>query len=39
MVKGKQKQRIPFDHGDVGIDLLKKILFQAHITEQNWLDE
>lgn len=37
MIKGKRKQRIPNPHGrDVGIQLLKEILRQAEISEDEW---
>ena len=37
MVKGKQKQRIPNPHtGDISVGLLKEILRQAKIAEDEW---
>lgn len=37
MVKGKRKQRIPNPHdADIGIELLREILRQAQITEDEW---
>ncbi len=37
MIKGKRKQRIPNPHSqDVGIQLLKEILRQAEISEDEW---
>jgi predicted RNA binding protein YcfA (HicA-like mRNA interferase family) len=38
MAKGSRKQKVPNPHGsgDVGISLLRKILQQAGITEEEW---
>lgn len=37
MLKGKHKQRIPNPHGsDISIGLLKEILRQANISEDEW---
>lgn len=37
MEKGKHKVRIPNPHGsDIGIELLKLILNQANISEEEW---
>ena len=39
MVKGKQKQRIPNDHGgDISDDLESRILRQADIDKASWLN-
>ncbi len=38
MKKGKLKVRVPNPHGeDIGVDLLKRILRQAGISEEEWL--
>jgi predicted RNA binding protein YcfA (HicA-like mRNA interferase family) len=38
MKKGKLKVRVPNPHGeDIGVDLLKRILRQAGIPEDEWL--
>lgn len=38
MKKGKLKVHIPNPHGgNIGIDLLKRILRQAGISEEDWL--
>ena len=37
MIKGQQKQRIPNPHeSDIGISLLKRILQQAGISDDEW---
>lgn len=37
MIKGSKKQRIPNPHeSDIGITLIKMILRQAEITEDEW---
>jgi len=38
MVKGRQKIRIPNPHkrGEIGVGLLKKILRQANIKNEEW---
>ncbi len=40
MIKGRQKIRIPNPHTkqDIGVPLLKEILRQAGITEEDWLN-
>ena len=38
MVKGTLKVRVPNPHeGDIGVGLLREILRQAHITDDDWL--
>lgn len=38
MIKGRQKIRIPNPHekGEIGVGLLKEILRQANIEEEEW---
>ncbi|MGA2463641.1 MAG: type II toxin-antitoxin system HicA family toxin [Thermodesulfobacteriota bacterium] len=37
MVRGRQKIRIPNPHvGDIGVSLLKEILRQASISDEQW---
>ena len=37
MVKGTHRQRIPSDHGsEIGIGLLKEIIRQAGISNEEW---
>ena len=37
MVKGRQKTRIPNPHkGEIGVSLLKEILRQAGINDEEW---
>ena len=38
MVKGRQKIRIPNPHGkaEIGVSLLKEVLRQAGITNEDW---
>jgi hypothetical protein len=37
MIKGSKKQRIPNPHeSDIGLPLLKMILQQAEISEDDW---
>ena len=39
MWKGKHKVRIPNPHGnDIGVDLLSKVLREAEISREEWLD-
>lgn len=37
MIKGRQKIRVPNPHmGDIGVSLLKEILYQAGISSEQW---
>ena len=40
LVKGQLRLRVPNPHtGDIGVDLLARVLRQARITREEWLGE